>query len=236
MNVKAAKNSAIAALVTSRNSNHDYPRIYFQGGSSLWASYHFTHSLDHGPDTSNAIQEYSYHSLKWTRGAVLPVAHAGTTLAATSNSSDLRIYYQAEDLSIREHRCSSGLEWHTGVSPSQSVSACHPSKLNIEHFNSGMIGFGKAPEHTPISALGYTAVTGHVVHRVFWVNADGTIVQREDSKWPWSAVSTVVGPVGPGAKFVAAQWGSGRHLRVYYAPTKDSIVEVCDEGDGWFIS
>ncbi len=99
-----------------------------------------------------------------------------------------------------------------------------------------MIGFGKAPEHTPISALGYYFPQGGVVHRVFWVNAEGTIVQREDSKWPWSAVNTVVGPVGPGAKFATGHWNHGRHLRVYYAPTKDSIVEVCDEGNGWFIS
>lgn len=94
-----------------------------------------------------------------------------------------------------------------------------------------MIGFGKAPACASISALLHNNVT-----RVFWVRADGMIVQRECSSWPWSDVKAVVGPVDAGAKVAAAQWEDGKHLRVYYAPTQDSVLEVSDEGNGWFNS
>ncbi len=97
----------------------------------------------------------------------------------------------------------------------------------------GELGFGKAPGRTPISALGYPVAGGGVVLRVFWVSVQSEIVQIENTGH-WGAVSSIVGQLKPGVEFAAAQWDDGKHLRVYYQSTDDSMLEICNEGSGWF--
>ena len=63
---------------------------------------------------SDQIQEYC-NGNPWTRGSALPVAHTGTSLAAVcwqQNGIHLRVYYQAPDMTLREH-CWDG-SWYAG--------------------------------------------------------------------------------------------------------------------------
>lgn len=64
-------------------------------------------------ENSNAIQEYwkviqEYSGRNpWRRGATLPIADSGSNLAAVAwngkSGVHLRVYYQAPDLTLKEH-------------------------------------------------------------------------------------------------------------------------------------
>ncbi len=64
---------------------------------------------------SGNIQEFC-SGMPWKLGAVLPKARTGSSLAAVKWVDDqlrLRVYYQAPDLSLKEHCCDGG--WITGM-------------------------------------------------------------------------------------------------------------------------
>lgn len=64
--------------------------------------------LTHGllEEGSKQIKELCYDNGRWARGSILPAAVRGTSIATIlcqPDRLDIRVYYQAEDLSIREH-------------------------------------------------------------------------------------------------------------------------------------
>ncbi|KAK0216588.1 hypothetical protein EDD85DRAFT_798383 [Armillaria nabsnona] len=89
----------------------------------------------------------------WFRGATFPVALSGSSIAAVVyswNGLQLRVYYQTDDLSIKEHCLNDYSGWV-------------PGELDI----------GKAPGCVPISALGYVSSTeGPELHIVGTKNTD----------------------------------------------------------------
>ncbi|KAJ3559349.1 hypothetical protein NM688_g402 [Phlebia brevispora] len=189
LNIQAAGNSSIAAF------QFDIPQLTAPESNSL------------------TIQEFcTDDTVQWQRGAILPTALSGSSLAAVSytyQGLQVRIYYQAEDLSIREHCWNGAHGWHQG-------------KLNG----------GKAPGHTPITAIGYPG-RGAAVQKVYWINTQNEIVQAE-YKGNWTPTTTVMGPVRSGSGLAAAHWNNGQRIRLYYQSTDDSVLEICNDGDKWF--
>ncbi|KAK0438157.1 fungal fucose-specific lectin-domain-containing protein [Desarmillaria tabescens] len=194
MKIQAATNTSIAAMQYGDDRGGVYIRVYCQELGS------------------GAIKEFCNNGY-WFRGATLPVALSGSSLAAVVyswNGLQLRVYYQTDDLSIKEHCINdkSG-EWF-------------PGKLD----------FGKAPGCVPISAIGYGTSNGGAELHVYWRNLDNEIVGTKNTG-SWGPVNTVVGGLKPGTQFAAAQWSNGKNLRLYYQTADDSVLEMVNDSGFW---
>ncbi|KAL1679136.1 fungal fucose-specific lectin-domain-containing protein [Schizophyllum commune] len=191
MDIQAAFNTSIAAF-QYENDTGLHIRVYCQ------------------EDGSNEIQEFCNDG-RWFRGATLPSALSGTSIAAIPfefNGLQFRVYYQTDDLYIREQ------------------------VLNNDGWSSGDFRAGPAPGRTPIGAL-FGSWRG-VVLDVYWMNTDSEIVRATNIDGWWNN-STVVGPLERGAKFAPAQWDGGRYVRVYYQSADNSVLEICNDNDeGWY--
>ena len=118
LNLKTSVNTQIAAF------RHDFDgsghiRVYCQGKYSL--TLRRCRLIEIFAEAgSPAIIELS-HDRNWVRGSRLPDALDGTSIAAVVYKQgevvQYRVYYQAEDLSLREHGTWSGeKEWRSGLS------------------------------------------------------------------------------------------------------------------------
>jgi hypothetical protein len=80
--------------------------------------FHFhSEPLTRPESTSDNVQEFC-HGSSWTRGQRLPTARAGSSIAVagwSDNGMHLRVYYQAPDLTLREH-CWDPYSWSAGKS------------------------------------------------------------------------------------------------------------------------
>ncbi|OJA19207.1 hypothetical protein AZE42_06768 [Rhizopogon vesiculosus] len=193
MQIQAATNTSIAAFQYGDDQGGVHIRVYCQELAS------------------NTIKEFCNDGY-WFRGTILPVALSGSSLAAVTywwNGLQMRLYYQDDDLSIKEH-CLDERGWF-------------PGKLN----------FGKAPGCAPISALGYCTSDGGAKLHVYWRNLENEIVGMENAG-SWGPVNKVVGGLKPGTNFVAAQWSNGEFLRLYHQTADNSVLEICNNGDSWF--
>ncbi|PBK68359.1 hypothetical protein ARMSODRAFT_976168 [Armillaria solidipes] len=118
---------------------------------------------------SGAIKEFCNDLGHWFRGATLPVALSGSSLAAVAywwNGLQLRVYHQTDDVSIKEHYIGKHGKWFPD--------------------------FGKAPGCVPISALGYVTSAGGPELLVYWRNLENQIVGTKNVD-SWAPVPTVVG-------------------------------------------
>jgi hypothetical protein len=110
-NVHVASNSSIAAVQWKDYSGIQI-RLYCQG---KYAEPHSPqHDLTEAESTSDAVQEYCSGN-PWTRGATLPTACPGSSIAAAKWMQDgihLRIYYQDPGLALKEHCWDGG--WYEG--------------------------------------------------------------------------------------------------------------------------
>ncbi|KEP48958.1 phosphatidylcholine-hydrolyzing phospholipase C [Rhizoctonia solani 123E] len=91
MNIQAARNTSIAA----------FQRILILAISE---------------EGSDEIKEFCHDDGQWCRGTTLPRALSGTSIAAISYEYEglrFRVYYQGQDLSIREH-CFDKKDWSSG--------------------------------------------------------------------------------------------------------------------------
>lgn len=112
LGVRVAPNTSIAATNWDKTSI----RVYCQGNATASQTIiAYTNLMLPTEESSNAIQEFCVGH-PWKRGATLPIADSGSDLAALSfkdgGKIHLRVYYQAPDLSLREHCYDSG--WFEG--------------------------------------------------------------------------------------------------------------------------
>ncbi|KAL1748021.1 fungal fucose-specific lectin-domain-containing protein [Schizophyllum fasciatum] len=159
---------------------------------------------------SNRIQEISHDGSngRWFRGATLPAALSGTGIAAVVydfRGLRFRVYYQTEDLALREH--------------------CLDLAGNGTWF-AGEFNVGRAPGRTQIGAL--CGTWRGVVLDVYWLNVESEITRAAHIDGSWRT-SRVVGPLFRSARFVPEQWDGGRHIRVYYQASDNSIREICND-------
>ncbi|SJL06968.1 uncharacterized protein ARMOST_10310 [Armillaria ostoyae] len=190
MKIQAATNTSIAAIQYGDDQGGVHICVYCQELAS------------------DAIKELCNDGY-WFRGATLPVALSGSSIAAVAyswNGLQLRVYY---DLSIKEHCLNDNSGWF-------------PGELDI----------GKAPGCVPISVLGYVTSAGGPELHVYWRNLENQIVGTTNTA-SWGPVNTVVGGLRPGIQFAAAQWNTGKNLRLYYQTPDDSVLEVVNDGASW---
>lgn len=147
----------------------------------------------------------------WYNGALSISGAAGPTgLAAVAywfqNETQLRVYYQAQDLSLKEYGYNEGSKWFQGG------------------FNPG-----KAAYETPIAAV----VFGNVELQVYWHNLQGQVVFSKNTG-SWGG-ATVIKPIGPSYKLAVIQWDSGKYLRLYTQLYNGSLAEYYsdDSGSNW---
>jgi len=169
---------------------------------------------------SRHIQEFCHDGKQWFKGAILPAdALHGSRLAATAYvdnaaKAHIRVYYQSDDLSIKEYRYEGG-EWVAG-------------DLDGE----------KAPGWTPISAVGFAKHGGPYKAHVYWRNVKDEIVgtTSSDDGLNWGPLMTleVAAQAATGSQLAALQWSNGDHLRIYYQRTDDSILEACKDDASWY--
>jgi len=110
-NTRTSTNSRIGAV----QYGGVHVRVYYQRENYL--SSNAIHLLKHREEAgSQAIKELCHDGLNWYEGALcLPGAFGGTSIAAVVCHLDgqLRVYYQTEDLSLREH-CHDSKGWWPG--------------------------------------------------------------------------------------------------------------------------
>nr|UWK21974.1 fucose-specific lectin [Trichoderma protrudens] len=159
-------------------------------------------------ENSNAIQEFCVGN-PWKRGAILPTADQGSNLAAVSwkdqGKVHLRVYYQAPDLSLKEH-CYDGRWYQGGFNP------------------------GVALKSSAIAATAW--VSSGVQIRLYWQDSHGLMTGY---KWTGSWESTgSITSVPVGTHMSAINWNNGSNIRVYYQSYDGSISEECNDGDAWY--
>ncbi|KAI0750265.1 fungal fucose-specific lectin-domain-containing protein [Daedaleopsis nitida] len=186
-NVQAAANSSIAAF-SFDDVGQTSIRVYYQEAKT------------------NKLQEYCYTNERWFSGATnLPTALSGTGIAAISyyfeGQLQHRLYYQAEDLTIREHALV-GASWVPGV------------------FNGGV-----APGQTPIGAL-FLSGLGTVLD-VYWMDLKQQIVHSMRENSVWSTNSIAEQATKAGSKFAIVGWQGGKVIRGYYQTQDRGVREVC---------
>jgi len=141
---------------------------------------------------------------------IVPGALGATDLAAVTyffqDQTQIRVYYQAIDLSLKEHGYNNS-GWFPGA------------------FNPG-----KVTAHTPLAALAFADVELQVYYR----DLQGRVVYvRNTGAW---GNPIVINGVGPGYKFAVLQWEKGARLRFYYQEFAGAIVELASDngGQSWF--
>ncbi|THH31406.1 hypothetical protein EUX98_g2796 [Antrodiella citrinella] len=198
MNIQAAPNTSFAAVHHGRQGDGLYIRVYYQ------------------EPISRHIQELCHDGQHWSKGSLIPcTALYGTRLAATVSTEAtaveprLRLYYQTNDLSIKDCRYESG-EWV-------------PGELNAP----------RAPGWTPISAFcsSSKAEPLHKTH-VYWRDVSNDLVETVssgDDRWGPVTKLEGTGQTAPGTQFAVASWSDDEHLRIYYQGSNDSILEACQD-------
>lgn len=159
-------------------------------------------------------QETGTHAIKelandghWHNGELsLTGAITGTNLAAVAynfkQQNQIRLYYQALDLSLKEY-CYDNSGWSPGG------------------FNPG-----KAVARTPLSALAF----GEVELQVYWRHVNGHIVVAKNTG-SWSGPTTIHG-IGPGYYLSVLQWDKGKHLRLYFQDFAGAVYEFYSDNSG----
>ncbi|KAL1748022.1 fungal fucose-specific lectin-domain-containing protein [Schizophyllum fasciatum] len=192
MDIQAAFNTSIAAFHYTDARGRLQIRVYCQ------------------EDGSNEIKEFCNDG-RWFRGATLPSALRGTSIGAITyqfNGLQHRIYFQTDDLRIREYAHNNG-NWSWGA------------------FSGDL-----APGRTPIGAL-YGSWRG-VVLDLYWMNRNSEIMRSVNLDGRWHT-DKVVGPLVRGSKFAPAQWEGGRYVRVYYQSADNSVLEICNDNNAtWY--
>ena len=191
-----------------------------------------THLLKHLEEArSRAIGELCNDG-GWHKGSLyLPGALDGTSIAATTYNLDdqtqIHIYYQDEDLSLREH-CHNGEEWSRG----QFVSAVqsHPSDQN-RNCVKGEWNPGRVQGGNPITAVAYASGDDSAQIQVYWRNLQEEIVFSKFAGG-WGATTKVVGGIGSCLWLALLQWEKGTFLRLYHQNRAGVVVEHCSDNGG----
>jgi len=172
----------------------------------------------------------------WFKGELrLPGTLDGTSIAATtynwSNQTQVRLYYQAEDLSLREH-CYDNKGWYPGQFII-SIHQPHPSERDLNSFK-GEWNPGRVQGRNPISAVAFALDDGGAEIRVYWRNLQDEIVASANTG-SWGPATKIIEGIGSGFQFTALQWEQGKHVRLYYQNSAGVVLEHCsgDSGKTW---
>ena len=96
----------------------------------------------------------------------------------------------------------------------------------------GQFNPGKAPSHTPITALAWYDTSVKI--RVFWEDIERNLLT---TNWVggWSTAAKAIGPL-VGTYVSAVQWNNGVSVRIYSEGRIDDVVEECtDSSEGsWY--
>jgi len=144
----------------------------------------------------------------------------------------IRVYYQAEDLSLGEH-CYDNNEWYPGQFIDEVKS--HPPERN-RNIVTGEWSPGRVPGRSPISAVAFALDDGGTEIQAYWRNLQDEIVVKKWTGSGWGLVTEVVGGIGSGFQFTLMQWEQGKHLRLYYQNHTNVVLEHCSDngGDTWY--
>ena len=96
-----------------------------------------------------------------------------------------------------------------------------------------LINDGSAPEYTCINVVGWINTSNNPILQVFWTTVENKIVQIEFNSG-WGTTSIVTAGLRPGTRFGVAQLASGTQRRLYMQSSDDSIIELRDDGSGWY--
>jgi len=196
---KATPGSGLAAVVfgakePAGGAAGEHIRVYYQESGT------------------NIVKELANDGSWYTGGLHVSGALGCTSLAAVAyyfqDQTQLRVYYQAQDLNLKEYGYNKSKDWFQGA------------------FNPG-----KATVQTPIAALAFDKVQ----LQVYWRDLEGRVVfSRNTGSW---GSASVIGDIGPGYRFAVLQWDSGKYLRIYYQLFNGHLAEYCsdDGGETWFV-
>ncbi|KAI1367966.1 fucose-specific lectin [Xylaria arbuscula] len=159
------------------------------------------------------IQEYVYDDDNgWRKGATLPVAQDGSSLAAQrwerESRSCIRVYYIAPDSTVKEH-CYENGRWFAG-------------EFNI-------------PEIPPYSSITSTAWADTGVSIRVWLQDSSNKIAAYRNDGGWNYEGTVMGPLRPGRSISSLEWKNGKELRIFYHADDGKIREKAQTQAGaWY--
>ena len=184
-------------------------------------------------EKSRAIRELNNDGY-WRQGTLhLQDALDGTGIAAVAyklrNQIEIRVYYQAEDLSLREH-CNYGSGWRPGPFIAAFLSRLSERSRNFE----GEWNPGKVPGRNPINAMSFMLYNDITEIQVYWRNLQGEIVLSKYTGSWGDAVKVVQGTTSS-LRFSLMGLNRGEP-RVYYQSGEGLICEHCSNNSGqtWF--
>ncbi|KAF9783828.1 fucose-specific lectin [Thelephora terrestris] len=152
---------------------------------------------------SQAIAELRNDGGCWAKGDRLPDALDGTSIAAVAlnlnGGVSMRVYYQAEDLSLKDHCYDSDRGWYSG------------------EWNPGRV-----PGGSPINALAYE-INEELHLRVCWHNQQDEIVTSMNTG-SWGPITKVLGGVTSDFQFALVQWVDGKYIRLYYQDVTSGVL------------
>ncbi|KAI0503254.1 fucose-specific lectin [Xylaria bambusicola] len=167
-------------------------------------------------DPDNKVQELVYdNSGGWRKGASLPVAQDGSSLAVVrwekEGRSCLRVYYQARDSSTVKEHCYENSKWFEG-------------EFSIPDI----------PPYASITAVVFRDAQAGVHLRVFLQDSSASIIAYHNDGG-WVKQGAVVGPLRPGRRIAALEWREGTELRVFYQADDNKIREQAQSNAGaWY--
>ncbi|KAI1355815.1 fucose-specific lectin [Xylaria sp. FL0043] len=167
------------------------------------------HIRVYAQDSENQIVEYANSGPSWSKRVVVPGAQVGASMAAVcweENGIRLRLYYQFIDGGIKEHCSDAGGDWFSGDFSTPGL-----------------------PPYTALAALAWPGSGAPV--RVYFQDPGASIAEFKHNQ-TWGYDSTVVGPLRPGRRISALEWGSGAELRVYYQADDNKIREMARSNGG----
>ena len=231
MHIQGAIDTSVGAVQYEEQGGRSI-RVYCQGERDrrVHNLMYFVSSneLESGQDN---ITELVFNG-KWEKGATLPVALRGSSLAVVTYPTDgprIRLYYQTDDLTIKEH-CFETNHWAPG--------RCRVplSLLLVAYLFCSITGDfdgGKAPGCVPINAVGCPSNVSSQSLYVFWSNTQNEIVGKTLQQDTWEPVNTVFGNLKPGTRFAVLQCDKGKEMKIFCQTADDSVEEISKDGDSW---
>ncbi|KAI1356759.1 fucose-specific lectin [Xylaria sp. FL0043] len=168
-------------------------------------------------DPDNKIQELVYtDDGGWRKGAVLPTAEVGSSLAAVrweKSGTHLRVYYLAPGSTVKEH-CYEDSRWFDG-------------EFSINNI----------PPFASIAAVVWRDSNSGVHLRVYVQDSTARIaVYQNDGGWKSQGTiqGTNLGTLRPGRRIAALEWKDGAEQRLYYQADDNKVREEGQtNGESW---
>ena len=160
------------------------------------------------------------------------MAQTGSSIAVASWWHDgicLRVYYQAPDLTLREHCLDSSANvWFDGMCISTASQEDFDQYLTS---GTGEFTTNKVPPRSSISAFAWHDSQCHL--RVYWQDEQLNFVGYE-CEGSWKPSGLVLESLPRDTKSSAVKWRGGHKIRLYYQAANGNIREECQNDGAWF--